>query len=110
VPTPLEVTPTELKQQWEAGERPLIIDVREQDEWDIVNLSAYDARLIPLSQIARRMDEIPKDQDVVMQCRSGGRSAQAQRLLQKAGYTRVRNLTGGILGWADEVDPSFPKY
>ena len=68
-----ELTPKQFKEDWDKGERPVLIDVREQDEWDLVNLEEYGARLLPLSQFRLRMNEVPKDQDVVMQCRSGGR-------------------------------------
>ena len=109
-PAGSEISPTEFQKEWAEGKRPVLIDVREQHEWDIVNLSEYSAHLLPLGQLAARMDEIPRDQDVVVQCKSGGRSGQAQQKLVAAGYKRVRNLTGGILGWAKEVDPSKPKY
>jgi rhodanese-related sulfurtransferase len=105
-----ELTPAELKKEWDAGQRPVIIDVRQPDEWEEANLSAYGAKLIPLADLPDRVGEIPKDQDVVLQCRSGGRSARAQQFLQQAGYTRVRNLTGGLLQWAAEVDPTMPRH
>ncbi|MGE0494248.1 MAG: molybdopterin-synthase adenylyltransferase MoeB [Vulcanimicrobiota bacterium] len=107
---PAEVTPAELKQEWDAGSRPLIVDVRQPHEWDIANLADYEARLIPLGELGERLAEIPPEADVVVQCKSGGRSAKAQAQLLEAGYPRVRNLTGGILRWADEVDPSLRKY
>lgn len=105
-----EITPAEFKKQWDEGRRPVLIDVRQPDEWEICNLEDYGARLIPLNEIPQRFEELPKDADLVMQCRSGGRSAQAQRFLQSQGYARVQNLTGGILRWSDEVDSSKVKY
>ncbi|MFL5539975.1 MAG: rhodanese-like domain-containing protein, partial [Longimicrobiaceae bacterium] len=74
------------------------------------NLEAHGARLIPLGQLPERADEIDPADEVVLQCRSGGRSAQALEYLRARGYPRLWNLAGGILAWADQVDPSIPKY
>lgn len=103
-PKSSEITPAEFKAAWQAGQHPVLIDVREPHEWEVANLADYGAKLIPLGQIEKRLDEIPRDTPVVVQCKSGGRSAKAQAKLVEAGYTNVRNLTGGILRWADEVD------
>lgn len=105
-----ELTPAEFKKEWDAGRRPVLIDVRRQDEWDTCNLSEYGAKHIPLDQFEERYREIPKDADVVIHCKGGGRSARAQRFLQSQGYSRVQNLAGGIMQWADEVDSSKTKY
>ena len=106
-----EITPTELKERLDRGERPVIIDVREQWEWDLGNLQPHGARLIPLKTLPQRLDEVPRDTEVVLQCRSGGRSAQALQYLRAQGYDNpLLNLSGGILAWSDEVDPSIPKY
>ena len=63
-----------------------------------------------LGEVAARAAEVPLNEDVVLYCRSGARSARAVQFLQGLGYKRVRNLEGGILAWADEVEPSMPKY
>jgi sulfur-carrier protein adenylyltransferase/sulfurtransferase len=105
-----EITPAEFKTQWDGGRRPTLIDVRRQDEWDTANLAEYGAKLIPLHEFEQRYQEIPKDADIVLHCKSGGRSGQAQRFLQSQGYTRVQNMAGGIGGWSDEVDSSKTKY
>lgn len=105
-----EITPTELKQRLDRGDRLTIIDVREPMEWDIGNLEPQGARLIPLAQVPARLDEIPRDEEIVLQCRSGARSGQALQYLQAQGYERVLNLKGGILAWSDQVDPTIPKY
>jgi adenylyltransferase/sulfurtransferase len=105
-----EITPTELKARLDRGDKLTIIDVREPFEWDIANLEAYGARLIPLQQVPQRLDEIDPADEIVMQCRSGARSGQAAAYLRQRGYERVLNLDGGILGWSDEVDPSMAKY
>ncbi|HEU0302237.1 MAG TPA: rhodanese-like domain-containing protein, partial [Longimicrobium sp.] len=105
-----EITPTQLKERLDRGDRLTIIDVREPFEWEIGNLEPYGARLIPLQQVPERMDEIDPGEEIVLQCRSGGRSAHAQEFLKHHGYERVLNLKGGILAWSDQVDPSIPKY
>jgi glyoxylase-like metal-dependent hydrolase (beta-lactamase superfamily II)/rhodanese-related sulfurtransferase len=82
-----------------------IIDVREPHEFSDVLGHIHGARLLPLSQLAARSDEIQRDRPVVTVCRSGARSAQATVLLQKAGYTQVANLAGGMLRWRAEALP-----
>ncbi len=105
-----EITAVELKDWLERGPAPLILDVREPHEWDIANLAPYGARLIPLDQLPARLGELEGSGDIVVQCRSGARSARALRQLRAAGFERVWNLKGGILAWSDAVDPSIPKY
>ncbi|HEU0013587.1 MAG TPA: molybdopterin-synthase adenylyltransferase MoeB [Longimicrobium sp.] len=105
-----EITATELKARLDAGRAPAIIDVREPFEWDIGNLGPQGAVLIPLGELPARLDEVPRDRDVVLQCRSGKRSADALAYMRRQGYGRLWNLKGGILAWSDEVDPSIPKY
>ena len=105
-----EITPAELKQRLDRGERLTIIDVREPHEWDICNLEEHGARLIPLGEIGERAGEIDPSEEIVLQCRSGARSAKALAALRDRGYRRLWNLKGGILGWSDDVDPSIPKY
>jgi adenylyltransferase/sulfurtransferase len=87
-----------------------VVDVREPWEWEIGNLGAHGARLIPLNDLPSRMDELNPEDEIVMQCRSGARSARAAEFLLGQGFERVSNLEGGILRWSDEVDPSIPKY
>jgi sulfur-carrier protein adenylyltransferase/sulfurtransferase len=105
-----EMTAAELKERLDRGDRLTIIDVREPFEWNIGNLEPYGARLIPLKQLPERMGEISPGDEVVLQCRSGGRSMQAAEFLRAHGYPRLWNLEGGILAWSDQVDPSIPKY
>ncbi len=105
-----EITPAEFKKQWDGGRHPVLIDVRQPDEWEVCNLQEFGAKLIPLSELPDRLAEIPKDGDIVVHCRSGGRSAQAQRFLLSHGYTKVQNLAGGTLRWSDDVDSSKAKY
>jgi sulfur-carrier protein adenylyltransferase/sulfurtransferase len=105
-----EMTPTELKARLDRGERLTIVDVREPFEWEIGNLEPQGARLIPLGELPQRFAEIDPADEVVLQCRSGARSARALEFLRGQGYGRLHNLAGGILAWSDEVDPSVPKY
>jgi adenylyltransferase/sulfurtransferase len=85
-----------------------LIDVREAHEWDICRIPG--ARLTPLSSFAESLRTLDSARDLVVYCRSGVRSAKAVKQLQAAGFKKVWNLTGGILRWSDDVDPSVPKY
>jgi sulfur-carrier protein adenylyltransferase/sulfurtransferase len=105
-----EITVTELKQRLDDGESVTIVDVREPYEWEIGNLGEFGALLIPLAELEERLDEIPDQGDIVLQCRSGGRSEKALKFLREQGFENLYNLKGGILAWSDEVDPSMPKY
>lgn len=105
-----QITPTELKQRLDNGEQITIIDVREPFEWDIVNLSHYGARLIPLDEVLERRGELDPDAEVVVHCRSGSRSAGVIRQLRAHGYHRLINLKGGIRAWAEEIEPEMPTY
>jgi adenylyltransferase/sulfurtransferase len=105
-----EVTPLQLKQRLDSGERVTIIDVREPHEWQIANLENYGSRLIPLGQFAGRINELNPEEEIVVHCKMGGRSAKAYDAMKKAGFTKIKNLKGGILAWSDQVDQSLPKY
>jgi adenylyltransferase/sulfurtransferase len=102
------LTPRELKAELDRGESLQIIDVREPQEYQINRIPG--SVLIPLGDLPRRYVELDPNANIVTQCKSGMRSAKAQDFLRSKGFTRVRNLTGGILGWVDQVDPSQPKY
>ncbi|HEY5381969.1 MAG TPA: molybdopterin-synthase adenylyltransferase MoeB [Acidobacteriaceae bacterium] len=99
----------QLKAEIDAGQKPFILDVREPHEYAIVNLGA---RLIPVGQLPDRLKEIPvgKDEEIVVHCKTGGRSQKASLTLKAAGFTNVKNLAGGITAWADKIDKSLPKY
>jgi adenylyltransferase/sulfurtransferase len=103
-----EITPKELKAALDRGDSLVIVDVREPQEYQIARIEG--AVLIPLGEIPQRHGEIDRELVVVCQCRSGVRSAKAAAYLRSVGFERVLNLTGGILRWSDEVDPSQPKY
>ncbi len=98
----------ELKQKMDAREAFDLIDVREPFEYEIARIEG--AKLIPLREIAGRADELQREQTIVVHCHSGGRSAEAVRLLQQRGFTNIYNLEGGIDAWSDQIDPSVPKY
>jgi adenylyltransferase/sulfurtransferase len=104
-----QITVQELKRRLDAHEDVFILDVREPHEVQIVNIGAP---LIPLGQLASRVGELEanKDREVVVHCKSGGRSQKAALILKNAGFTHVGNLAGGILAWAEKIDPTLPKY
>ena len=105
-----EMEPSQLKDQLGSNNPPFVLDVRESFEWDIVNLGDFGSYLIPLGELDQRIDEIPYDREIVVHCRSGVRSAKAANILADNGFSGLHNLSGGILGWIDEVDKSLPKY
>jgi molybdopterin/thiamine biosynthesis adenylyltransferase/rhodanese-related sulfurtransferase len=102
-----EITATELKARQDRGEKVFILDVREPHEYQICNLNG---KLIPLGELPRRVNELDSSVEMVVHCRSGKRSADAIHFLQTAGFKKLWNLKGGVLAWADEVDPRMPKY
>ena len=102
-----EITPRELKARLDRGDDLFILDVREPHEYQICNLGG---KLIPLGDLANRVNELDSSREIVAHCRSGKRSADAIQFLQQAGFRKVLNLKGGILAWSDEVDSSVPKY
>jgi MoaD family protein len=103
-----EVTVEELKAKLDRGEDVRVLDVREPNEFQICRIPG--STLIPLGELSNRTAEIDRDRELIVHCKMGGRSAKAVALLQERGFTRVRNLTGGILAWIDRVDPSQSKY
>jgi adenylyltransferase/sulfurtransferase len=100
-----DITPAEVNERLARGEKIVLIDVREPHEWSAGHIDS--AIHIPMQQIPRRLDEIPRDQEVVMICRSGARSGHVQQHLKQQGFTNVKNLTGGMQRWAREVDSSI---
>jgi adenylyltransferase/sulfurtransferase len=111
-PPPLDDVPAmsarELKRRLDAGDAPVIVDVREPVEYQICRIPG--STLIPLSELPKRLAELDRAADIVLQCKSGARSARATALLRSHGFDRARNLSGGILAWIDQVDPTLPKY
>jgi rhodanese-related sulfurtransferase len=105
---PGKMSVKELETKIKNNERPYLLDVREPFERDICKLT--DDLNIPLKDLETRAAELSKDQEIVVYCRSGGRSMQACQYLESLGFKNVTNLTGGVLAWSDYVDPSMPKY
>ncbi len=102
-----EISVEELKQRLDAKEDIYILDVREPHEYKICNLNG---NLIPLGDLPKRVQELDPSKEMVVHCRSGARSAKAVGFLHQAGFTKAKNLAGGILAWADRIDPNVPKY
>ncbi len=96
----MDINVQELKTKLDSGEKFIFIDVREPYEYEEFNLGA---KLIPLGDITNHIDELKDHQhdEIVIHCRSGGRSGMAQQLLQGAGFTNVRNTIGGVLAWQE---------
>ena len=103
-----EIEVTEVKAMLDRGDSFVLLDVREPHEYQIASIPG--AKLVPLGEVARRLDEFDKNADIVIHCKSGMRSAKACGILKQAGFEHVRNMKGGILAWSDQVDPSVPKY
>jgi len=103
-----EITSVELKKRLDRGDALKIVDVREPNEYQINRIAG--STLIPLGDIPKRYSELNPDDEIVVQCKVGARSARAADFLRSVGFKRVLNLKGGILDWIDKVDPTQPKY
>jgi sulfur-carrier protein adenylyltransferase/sulfurtransferase len=108
LPAENRITPKELAAELAGQHPPRLIDVREPHEWDIARIEG--ARLVPLATLPAHLHEWDRQEQIVVQCRSGARSARGVQLLKDAGFRHVRNLEGGILRWSRDVDPSLPTY
>ena len=102
-----QISVKELKARLDAKEDLFILDVREPYEYKIANIGGH---LIPLNTIPDHISELDPKREIIVQCRSGARSQKAAELLAQNGFTKVSNLTGGILAWSAEVDPTVQKY
>jgi adenylyltransferase/sulfurtransferase len=109
-PAPSEgvIDPVEVKQKLDRGDDFVLIDVREPYEYQIARIPG--AKLIPLGELPKHLNELDPDREIVAHCRSGARSQKAVDLLKQNGFKNARNMTGGILAWSDKVDPTVPKY
>jgi sulfur-carrier protein adenylyltransferase/sulfurtransferase len=103
-----EIAPEELKRRLDAGEKPFILDVRNPPEYEICRIAG--STLIPLPTLPQRLNELERERELIVHCKSGMRSQQAIGILRQAGFTNLKNLTGGILAWADKIDPTLAKY
>jgi len=103
-----EITCVDLKKRIDAKKPFVLIDVREPHEFQISRIPG--STLIPLGDVPKRWQEIPSDQEIIIHCKAGVRSAKALIFLQQQGYQNLLNLKGGIDAWSEEVDPSLPRY
>lgn len=102
----MDITVQELSERFKDGKAPKVIDVREP--WEYAN-GHVDAENIPMGEVPGRLADLAewKDQELVICCRSGGRSGNIAQFLRGNGFSEVRNLTGGMLAWKQHIDPSF---
>jgi rhodanese-related sulfurtransferase len=107
---PIEIDCQSVHRKLAAREDLLLVDCREQDEWDLVRIPG--ATLLPMSQLAGRIVEIEphKDRQVVIHCHHGGRSLQVAQFLRKQGFQGAQSMAGGIDEWSRTIDPSLPRY
>ena len=104
-----EITPKEVAMLLEQPNRPFILDVRNEYEAEIATLPVTD-KLIPVDELHARISELDPNVEMIVYCRSGGRSARAVDMLRAAGFTKIKNMVGGTLRWADDVDQTMAKY
>lgn len=104
---PFEITVQELKKMRDENTPHRLIDVREPDEFRKANIGG---ELMPMNTIPSRLQDLDPDEDIIVYCKVGGRSAQVVEFLRRNGFEKARNLQGGILAWSDRIDPSVPKY
>jgi adenylyltransferase/sulfurtransferase len=103
-----EITVEELKRRLDQGEDLFVLDVRNPEEFQICRIPG--SILLPLPQLGARFQELSKDREMVVHCKSGMRSAKAIQFLKQQGFRQLKNLKGGILAWADRIDRGMPKY
>ena len=108
VPEIPEVTVEELQAMRERGDEFVLVDVREEREWAISDLAS--SVKIPLSTLPESLGKLSREQDIVVYCRTGGRSGNAVQFLHRMGFEKAKNLAGGINKWAERIDPSLPRY
>jgi rhodanese-related sulfurtransferase len=102
----MDITVKELKERLDRGEKLNILDVREVPEFNAGKISNFN---IPMGEIPHQLARLTefKDQELILYCRSGGRSGAMTQYLKSQGFKNVRNLIGGVLAWKAEIDPSF---
>lgn len=103
-----DISVIDLAQRIKNGDAPVVIDVREPEEYAFAHIEG--AQLKPLNDILDWSQDLDREQEYVMQCHTGQRSAYAKQVLQQLGFQRVRNLTGGIDAWSLYVDRTLPRY
>jgi rhodanese-related sulfurtransferase len=103
-----QITPKELAAKLKSAAPPLVVDVREPYEYEYCRIAG--ALLKPLGDILRWAPELDQNAEIVLQCHTGSRSAQATQVLSRLGFKHVKNLAGGIDAWSAQVDPNVPRY
>jgi adenylyltransferase/sulfurtransferase len=103
-----EITVEELKARMDRGEEVFLLDVRNPPEFDLCRIPG--SVLIPLPTLPQRLNELDRSREIVVHCKSGVRSQKAIEFLRANGFTRLVNVQGGILAWANRIDPSMPRY
>jgi rhodanese-related sulfurtransferase len=103
-----EITPSQLQARRTAGTAPKVLDVREG--WEVQLASIPGVLHIPMKEVPARLAELDPNEEIVVMCKSGGRSMQVAQFLERNGFRSVANLTGGILAWSRDVDSSVPPY
>ena len=103
-----EVSPAEYQRESAGHRGRVLLDVREPWEREIARIPQ--TLNVPMAEVAARLGEIDRDREIVVMCRSGGRSLKVAKYLEDQGYPSVSNLTGGILAWARDVDPTLATY
>lgn len=104
-----ELTPREFLDRRERGEDMTLLDVREDWEVELARVPTHTVH-IPIGEISDRVAELDPKKEIVVICRSGGRSAQVAQFLERQGFGKVFNLAGGILAWSRVIDPRIPQY
>lgn len=104
----MEIRPEELKRRLDAGDPPLLLDVRWPQEFDICHLPG--SQLLPLDQLPAALDELDPADEIITVCHHGIRSLDAAFFLRQNGFTRVKSLAGGLDHWSLAIDPSVPRY
>lgn len=103
-----EITPQDLKARMDGNDRPVLVDVR--DDWETKLCRLDNALHIPMEELEFRTDELNPADDIVVYCHHGVRSAAVADYLRRLGFTRVRNLSGGLDAWARAVEPAMRRY
>lgn len=103
-----DATVEEIKQRLDNKETVFILDVRQPEEYQICRIEG--SKLIPLAELPQRLGELTKEREIIVHCKSGMRSAKAAKFLRDSGFANARNLKGGILAWAQKIDPTMPTY
>jgi rhodanese-related sulfurtransferase len=104
----IQIQPEEAKQKWGNGQKVVFLDVRERWEYDLARIEG--ATLIPLGELHQRANELDPASEIIVYCHHGVRSFHATMFLQQMGFTKAKNLAGGIDGWSLRIDPSVPRY